>query len=109
MQNLHTVKKNHGQIARLGFLATFTTVATAMCLVSSSHSMNTVAGMVFGVSGCSLMGFFTLVFEDHSDAFTTSWRDLLWSPKNKAQAYVSATLLWCVLSLVLLIVALVVI
>ena len=108
MQNHHTVNENHGQIARLGFLAAAAALATAMCLVSSSTSMNTVAGMVFGVSGCSLMGFFTLVFEDHSDAFAASWRKLLWSPENKAQAYISATLLWCAMSLVLLIVTLVV-
>ena len=107
MQNHHTVKKNHGQIARLGFLALAVAIATAMCLVSSSTSMNTVAGMVFAVSGYSLMGVIALVFEDHFDEFSAPWRNLLWFPENKVQAYISAALWWFVMSLVLIIVALV--
>lgn len=100
-----TVKKNHGQIARLGFLALAVAIAAAIYVPSGSTDTTSLIVVVFAVSGFSLMGFIGLVFEDHFDEFSTPWRNLLWFPENKVQAYISAALWWFAMLLVLIIVA----
>lgn len=100
-----TLKKNHGQIARLGFLALAVAIATAIYVPSGSTNTTSLIVVVFAVSGFSLMGFIGLVFEDHFDEFSTPWRNLLWFPENRAQAYISAALWWFAMLLVLIIVA----
>ena len=102
-----TVKKNHGQIARLGFLALAVAIVAFICVPSGSTDATSLIVAVFVVSGCSLMGVIALVFEDHFDEFSAPWRNLLWSPENKVQAYISAALWWFAMLLVLIIVALV--
>lgn len=100
-----TVKKNHGQIARLGFLALAVAIAAAIYVPSGSTDTTSLIVVVFAVSGFSLMGFIGLVFEDHFDEFSTPWRNLLWFPENKVQAYISAALWWFAMLLALIIVA----
>lgn len=102
-----TLKKNHGQIARLGFLALAVAIAAAIYVPSGTTNMTSLIVVVFAVSGFSLMGVIALVFEDHFDEFSAPWRNLLWFPENKVQAYISAALWWFVMSLVLIVVALV--
>ena len=104
----HQTTKNHAQFARLGFLATFTTAATAMCLLGGVKDALTILAMMLVVNVFAMIGCMTLTMDAVGDIiYPPQGQSIFWSPGNRSQAFVSATVWWFFTTLALLIVALV--
>ena len=102
----HPSTKNHAQFARLGFLATFTTAATAMCVLSDAKDAVTILSIMFVVTAFAMIGCMTLTMDAFSDViYPPPGKSIFWSPGNRSQAYVSATFVWFFTWLVLSVVA----
>lgn len=82
---IQTVKNNHGQFARLGFLATFTTAATAMCVLGSAADALTILAMMLVVNVLAMIGCITLTMEAVSDIiYPPQGQSIFWSPGNRS-------------------------
>ena len=109
MQNhQNPVKKSHVQFARLGFLVTFSTAATALCVLSGAKDAVTILSIMFVVTAFAMIGCMTLTMDAFSDViYPPPGKSIFWSPGNRSQAFVSATVWWFFTTLALLFVALV--
>jgi hypothetical protein len=108
VQTSTTQKANHGQIARLGFLATFTTTATVVCVLGGVKDALTILGIMLIVNVFAMIGCMTLTMDAVSDIiYPPQGQSIFWSPGNRSQAFVSATVWWFFTTLALLFVALV--
>jgi hypothetical protein len=107
MQNhQNPVKKSHVQFARLGFLVTFSTAATALCVLSGAKDAVTILSIMFVVTAFAMIGCMTLTMDAFSDViYPPPGKSIFWSPGNRSQAYASATFMWFFTWLVLLVVA----
>ena len=109
MQNhQNPVKKSHVQFARLGFLVTFSTAATALCVLSGAKDAVTILSIMFVVTAFAMIGCMTLTMDAFSDViYPPPGKSIFWSPGNRSQAFVSATVWWFFTTLALLFAALV--